>query len=511
MRVFILDSTLRDGAQSEDVTFGLEDKLAIAARLDQFGVDYIDGGWPAVDPRDREFFVRARGMRFSHARLTAFGSVRFVRNSVDNDPSIKALFEAGTPAVCLSGESWDLHVYKTLKTTEPNHLASIVDSIGFFKDRGREVIYNAEHFFDAYDANPEFAMHTLEAAREAGADIICLVDTNGGALTSRVARICAAVKARLAPTGNEAVVLGIHAHNDAELAVANSIAAVEQGFAHVQGCFNGYGDRCGCTNLSSLIANLELKLGATTVGREKLEDLTALSQFIAETANVPVREEQPYVGTQAFTSEEGHTRPEYVGNTERLRLNRLPDRLSADARRELQEAIRRKEEEGYDLSAADGSYELLVRETLDPDARPFTVLKYEVTTHHTVSENHSHAEVALDVNGNVLSGSSIGIGPVNALDLALRQALHTVYASVDRVELVDYRLRVLESYHGTEAKCRALIQWTDGEKMWVTSGVSDNIVEASWLALVDAVHLEILRARAAKLIPAPVVDYSWAV
>jgi 2-isopropylmalate synthase len=305
--------------------------------------------------------------------------------------------------------------------------------------------------------------------------------------------------------------LGIHAHNDAELAVANSIAAVEQGFQHVQGCLNGYGDRCGCANLTSILPNLELKAGHVTVGRDKLEKLNELSHFVAETANVAVPESQPYVGASAFSSSEGHIRPEYVGSTERLLLNRLPDRLTAEGRREVVEAIRRKEEEGYDLASADGSFELLVREAFDPDARPFAVLKYEVITHHTSSENHSHAQVELEVDGAVISGNAVGTGPVNALDLALRQALSTVYASVENVKLVDYKLRVLESQQGTGAKCRALIQWTDGEKSWTTAGISDNIVEASWLALLDAVNLEVLRARAGGNIPAPVSDYSWAV
>jgi 2-isopropylmalate synthase len=501
MRVFILDSTLHDGARA--LSLSIDDKLAIAQRLDEFGIDYIDGGWPAVDPRDREFFARARELNLRHARLVAFGSVRFPRNSVDNDPAIQAVFETGTPAVCLSGETWDLHVFKVLRTTEPEHLASIVDSIGFFKNRGREVIYNAEHFFDAYEANPEFALRCIGAAAEAGADVLCVCDTNGGALTSRIARICAEVKRRFPGPS-----LGIHAHNDADLAVANSIAAVEHGFTHVQGCFNGYGERCGCANLSSVLPNLELKAGCMTVGRQKLAQLNSLARFISEIANVPMRDDLPYVGSGAFTGGEDHTRAEYVGNTDRLLANRLPERLTPEARRELTDRIRRKEEEGYDLTAAPGSFELLVRETLHPEGRPFTVLNYEVTTRHSASNSSSHAEVTLEAGEAVLNGSATAPGPVNALDLALRQALKTLYASIDNVKLVDYKLRVLESFHGTDAKCRALIQWTDGESSWTTAGVSDNIVEASWLALLDAVYLEILRAQVS---PASTPDYSWAV
>jgi 2-isopropylmalate synthase len=518
MRIYIFDSTLRDGMRSDRVSFSVEDKLVIARRLDDFGMDYIEGGWPAVDPRDREFFTRAAQIKFAHSKLVAYGAVRFTANSLDSDPNIKALFEAGTPVVCLAGESWDMHVYKTLETTAEAHLEAISDSIRYFKNRAREVIYNAEHFFDAWESNPDFATATLDAAHAAGADVICLCDTNGGSMTTRLAGICAAVRRRFPD-----LQLGIHAHNDADVAVANSLAAVERGFTHVQGCINGYGGRCGCANLCSILPNLELKSGHMTVGRDKLEHLNSLAHFIAELANLALPAAQPYVGANAFAHpsawEEDHTRPEYVGNIPRtgdlmwkLSSDPLATRLSADGRRELIDAIREKEHEGYDLAGADGNFELLVRQTLSPNTRFFSVLNYEVTTRKSAGfPLHTAAEVTVEVNDSVLSATAVGQGPVHALDLALRQCLLTVYPAIGRVRLVDYKMRMLDPHKGSAAKARALTEWSDGKRTWTTAGVSDNIIEASWLALASAVHLELLRVHADPANPAPIEDYSWAV
>jgi 2-isopropylmalate synthase len=518
MRIHIFDSTLHDGARSFRVSFGVEDKLLIARRLDDFGVDYINGGWPGVDARDREFFARAREMRLAHAKLAAYGAVRFAANSLDNDPSIKALFESAAPVVCLAGESWDMHVYKALETTAEAHLAAIRDSIGFFKDRAREVVYNAEHFFDAWESNPDFALATVQAARDAGADVVCLCDTNGGMMTTRLADTCSEVGRRLD------IELGIHAHNDSDLAVANTLAAVERGFTHVQGSINGYGERCGSANLCSIIPNLELKSGHTAVGREKLEQLNSLAHFVAEHANLGLPPGQPYVGANAFAhpaaaAEHGHTKPEYVGNLPRtgdlmwkLARDPLASRLSPSARRELIDAIRQKEHEGYDLAGADGSFELLVRETLYPNTRFFTVLSYEVSTRRSAGHPlHTAAEVTVEVNDSVLSATAAGQGPVHALDLALRQCLLTVYPAIGNVRLVDYKMRMLDPHKGSAAKARALTEWSDGETTWTTAGVSDNIIEASWLALAAAVQLELLRLHPDDKTPAPVEDYSWAV
>lgn len=535
MRIFVFDSTLHDGTGDNHVSFSVEDKLQIAQRLDEFGVDYIDAGWPAVDPRDREFFARARDLKLAHARLTAFGSIRSPRNSVDNDPNIKALFEAATPVVCLSGESHDALVYQAHRVEWESHWEAIADSVRFLKERGREVIYNAENFFDGYRAIPGFALHTLSVAHAAGADVICLVDSAGGTLPGRVAEICAEVRKQFDG------VLGIHAHNDADLAVANTLAAVEQGFTHVQGCINGYGERCGCANLCSILPNLELKAGHMTVGRDKLEQLNPLAHFISEMANLSLPDHRPYVGAGAFGHHAGqlrsilnepvdadHIRPEYVGNNPQLLFDqladpeqlpwkiaqfRLPARLSAEIRREIADSVAAKEDEGYDLAGADGTFELIVRQTVHPGVRLFDVLSCEVSTRMTAAaETHTSAGVTVDVDGSVFSGTGSAAGPVHALDLALRQCLGNTYPAIGGIQLEDYKVRVLDPHRGTAAKVRVLLEWTNGGRRWATAGVSDNVIEASWIALADGFRLELLRFSETHEIPEPAVeDYSWGV
>src|SRR6478752_2153131 len=294
MRIQTFDTTLRDGTQGEAVSFSVDDKLIIAQKLDELGIDYIEGGWPGSNPKDKDFFARAKAMQFRHARLTAFGATRMARNKVEEDASVRALIEADTPVVCIFGKTWDLHVHRALGITEEENLELIADTVKYLKAHGKEVVYDAEHFFDGYCANRDFALRTLEAAKRAGADVLCLCDTNGGMLTSRLAEICADVRK------NFDGMLGIHTHNDSELAVANSLAAIDQGFAHVQGCTNGYGERCGNANLISIIANLELKMGHTTIGKERLTHLTTAARYIAELANLPIRNDQAYVGPSAF-------------------------------------------------------------------------------------------------------------------------------------------------------------------------------------------------------------------
>lgn len=501
MRIYTLDSTLHDGTRAGRVSFGLEDKLLITRRLDEFGIDIIDCG------DDAEFVARAAQLNLRHARVAAFGEVGSAMNTI----------EAATPVVILAGDSWDLHVYKTLGTTADAHLAAIRDTVAFFKNQGREVIYNAEHFFDAFEGNPDFAMSTLHAAGEAGADVLCLCDSNGGTLTSRLAEIAAAVRHSFHGT------LGIHAHNDADLAVANTLAAVECGFAQVQGCMNGYGERCGCANLCSILPNLELKAGHMTVGRERLEGLNPLAHFISELANLALPPEQPYVGAGAFAHsapewmEGDHTRPEYVGNAGhtgdlmwRLSRDPLAKGLTAESRRELIDLMKQKEYEGYDLAGADGTFELLLRETLAPGTRFFTALNYEVATRKNSGfDLHTTADVSVEVGEAILSATAAGAGPVHALDVALRQCLLTVYPSIGSVRLVDYKVRILDPHKGSAARARVLTEWTDGGTTWTTAGVSENIIEASWLALAGAVELELLRLHATA--PAPAEDYSWAV
>lgn len=536
MRIYTFDTTLRDGTQGEAVNLTVEDKLVIAQKLDDLGIDYIEGGWPGSNPKDKEFFARARTMKWKHAKITAFGATRLARFTVERDPSVLALVEAGTPAVSIFGKSWDLHTERALRISEEENLQLIADTVRFLKAHGKEVIYDAEHFFDGYKSNPAFALRTLEAAKRAGADVLCLCDTNGGTLPSEVAEITAEVRRRFDG------VIGIHTHNDSDVAVANAIAAVEQGATHVQGCINGYGERCGNANLISIIANLELKLGHTTIGREKLAHLTSVARFVAELANLPLRNDQPYVGHSAFAHKGGvhvsavlrdsntyeHIRPELVGNRQRvlisdlsgrgnilykLKEHGLAERLTEEARRELLERIKHLEYEGYELEAAEGTFELLVREALHPNLQPFELVSFEVSTRMTPQRGSvSTATVTLKAQDGVHSATATGHGPVHALDLCLRQCLSSLYPSIRDVRLVDYKVRVLDSRKGTAAKVRVLVEWTDNKRSWTTVGVSDNVIEASWFALTDAIRLELMRLlEKDEALEKAVEDYCWGV
>jgi 2-isopropylmalate synthase len=536
MRIFTFDTTLRDGTQGEAVSFSVEDKLIIAQKLDDLGIDYIEGGWPGSNPKDRDFFTRAQEIQFRHAKLVAFGSTRFNKNAVDQDPNVRGLVEAGTSAVSIFGKSWDLHVHRALNISEHENLKLISETVSYLKDSGKEVIYDAEHFFDGYNADPAFALRTLEAAKTAGADVICLCDTNGGMLTARLAEICAEIRKRFDG------VLGIHTHNDSDMAVANAIAAIEQGFTHVQGCMNGYGERCGNANLSSIIANLELKLGHTTVGRDNLANLTSAARFIAELANLPMRNDQPFVGHSAFAHKGGvhvsavlkdsatyeHIKPELIGNRQRVLLSDLSgrgnvlyklkqyglgDRLSDDARRELLDRMKQMEYLGYELEAAEGTFELLVRDALNPGVQFFEVLGYEVATKMAGAyDTQTTATVTLKIDDSVHSATATGHGPMNALDLSLRQCLTQLYPAIANVRLTDYKVRVLDSKKGTAAKVRVLVEWSDHRRSWATVGVSENVIEASWLALVDAIRLELMRLMEKDdAIEKAVEDYCWGV
>jgi 2-isopropylmalate synthase len=531
MRIFKFDTTLRDGTQGEAVSFSAEDKLLVARKLDELGIDYIEGGWPGSNPKDKEFFARAGELDLKHARLVAFGATRFARNPVEEDASVKALVEAGTPVVSIFGKSWDLHVHRALGITEEENLQLISDTVKYLKDHGKEVVYDAEHFFDGYCANRDFTLRTLEAAKKAGADVLVLCDTNGGMISSRLAEICADVRKRFEG------VLGIHTHNDSELAVSNSLAAIEQGFAHVQGCLNGFGERCGNANLASVIANLELKMGHTTIGRERLTGLTAATRFIAELANLPIHGGQPFVGHSAFAHKGGvhvsavlkdsatyeHINPKVIGNRQRvllsdlsgrgsilykLKQHGLEDRLDDAARRELLDRIKQMEYQGYELEAAEGTFELLVREALSPGQQLFEVVSYEVTTKPTGST----ATVTLKAQDGVHSATASGNGPVNALDLCLRQCLATLYPAIAGVRLTDYKVRVLDFKKGTAARVRVLIEWSDHRRSWGTVGVSENVIEASWFALLDALRLELMRiSEQDPNIERAVEDYCWGV
>jgi 2-isopropylmalate synthase len=536
MKISTLDTTLRDGTQGENVSFTVDDKLVIAQKLDELGIDYIEGGWPGSNPRDKQFFARARDLDLKHARLTAFGSTRFAKNPVDRDPNVRALVEAGTPVISIFGKTWDLHTQRALGISEEENLKLISETVRYLKDQGKEVIFDAEHFFDGYAGNPAFALRALEAAGNAGADILCLCDTNGGTLTGRLIEIVAEVRKRFDG------VLGIHAHNDADVAVANTLAAVEEGVTHVQGCMNGYGERCGNANLCSIIANLELKLGHTTVGPERLTSLASAARFIAELANLPLRGDQPYVGRSAFAHKGGihvsavlkdaatyeHIPPDTVGNRQRVLLSDLSgrgnilyklkqhgiaDRLNDETRRELLEQIKQMEYNGYELEAAEGTFELLVRDALRPGLKFFEVVGYEVSTKGDGQPpTESTATVTLKTKEAVHTATAKGHGPVNALDLCLRQCLSSVYPSLSSVRLTDYKVRVLEPRKGSAARVRVLIEWSDHRKSWATVGVSDNVIEASWRAMVDALRLELMRlTEQDQTIEKAVEDYCWGV
>jgi 2-isopropylmalate synthase len=517
MRIWTFDTTLRDGTQGEAVSLSVDDKIQIAHKLDELGIDYIEGGWPMSNPKDKEFFERAKEFKLKHSRLCAFGATRFARNPVEEDANVLALLEADTPAVAIFGKTWDLHVTRVLGITLEENLNIISDTVAFLKQHGREVIYDAEHFFDGYTANQEYALRTLEAARSAGADVLVLCDTNGGTMTPRVSEIVSEVRRRFDCT------IGIHAHNDCDLAAANTIAAVESGVTHVQGTINGYGERCGNANLASVIAILEAKLGHTTIGPERLTKLTGAANYIAELANLPLPSNQPFVGRSAFAHKGGvhvsavlkepasyeHMSPELVGNRQRVLLSDLSgrgnilykleqfglgDRLDDKARRELLSRIKQMEYDGYELEAAEGTFELLVREVLQPGMQFFEVVSFEVGTRMIGNrESTTSATVILRVEEAIHSETATGSGPIHALDLCLRQCLSAVYPAIANVRLTDYKVRVLDSVVGTAAKVRVLVEWSDHRRSWATIGVSDNVIEASWHALVAALRLELMR------------------
>ena len=536
MKIFTFDTTLRDGTQGESISFSVDDKLVIAQKLDELGIDYIEGGWPGSNPKDKEFFERARELKLNHAKLTAFGATRFAKNPVEEDRNVAALLAAGAPVISIFGKSWELHTKRALGITEEENLKLISETVKFLKGHGKEVVYDAEHFFDGYQSNAAFALRTLEAAQKAGADVLVLCDTNGGTLTARLAEIVADVRGRFDG------VLGIHTHNDSDVAVANTLAAVERGCTHVQGCMNGYGERCGNANLCSIIANLELKLGHTTVGPERLASLSTVARFIAELANLPLRGDQPFVGHSAFAHKGGvhvsavlkdnstyeHIAPEAIGNRQRvlvsdlsgrsnvlykLKQHGLADRLSEDARRELLERIKEMEYMGYELEAAEGTFELLVREALYPGTHFFDVEGYEVTTKSAGAVgSRSTATVNLRAQDGAHSATATGHGPVHALDVCLRKCLSALYPRISEVRLTDYKVRVLEPKKGSAARVRVLVEWSDHRRSWSTVGVSDNVIEASWSALVDAIRLELMRlTEQDESVERAVEDYCWGV
>jgi 2-isopropylmalate synthase len=535
MKIYTFDTTLRDGTQGESVSFSVDDKLQIAQKLDELGIDYIEGGWPGSNPKDKQFFERATELKLQHAKLTAFGSTRFARNAVDQDPNVRELVQAGTPVISIFGKSWDLHTKRALGITEGENLALIGETVAYLKQHGKEVVYDAEHFFDGYASNPDFALRTLEAAQKNGADVLCLCDTNGGTLPSRIAEVVRLVKSRFGG------VIGIHAHNDSDTAIGNTLMAVEAGATHVQGCINGYGERCGNANIVSIIANLELKMGHETVGRHRLPELTSVAKFVADRANLQLRGDQPFVGKSAFAHKGGvhvsavmkdsatyeHVQPELIGNRQRVLLSDLSGRsnvkykldhygiaegLDENARRRLLENIKEMEYQGYDFEVAEGNFELLVLQERYPDKKFFSLVGFDVAT-KAYGQGKSEAVASIIVNdqGHLRAATGTGQGPFDALHNALRKCLAGHYPGFDKVRLRDYKVRVLNGNKGTAAKVRVLVEWADDDRSWTTVGISHDVIQASARAMLDAIRLELLRAHATgQIVEAPVPDRNGA-
>jgi 2-isopropylmalate synthase len=516
--VTIYDTTLRDGAQGEGISFSSADKIRIAERLDAFGMHYIEGGWPGSNPKDMDFFAEAGKHTFKHARIAAFGSTRRAQTKCKDDPQIDMLVKANTPVVTLVGKTWSLHVAEVIRTTPEENLAMIADSVRYFKQLGKEVIYDAEHYFDGYKDDARYALATLKAAQDAGADIVVLCDTNGGSMPSEVGRITGEViKALKCP-------VGIHTHNDCGVGVANALAAIEAGAVQVQGTINGYGERTGNCNMTSVIPCLVLKMGVECIPKENVQHLRELSMFVDDLANVRHDIRQPFVGATAFAHKGGihvnavekvarsyeHIEPELVGNHRRVLVSELSGRsnilmkahelgmdLSKDTPevREILQQLKQLENAGYEFEAADASFHILVQKLLKQHKPFFNLLGYRVIMDRHGADGHDivEASVKLDVNGEVVHTVAEGDGPVHALDRAFRAALTNFYPAIATVRLVDYKVRILDSQLGTASKTRVIIESTDGTETWGTVGVSDNLIEASWEALVDSVEYKLFK------------------
>ena len=516
----LYDTTLRDGNQGEGVTFSVEDKLLIIKALDQLGIHYIEGGYPGSNPKDMSFFKQAKAINPQNAEVVPFGSTRHRDHPPSSDPNLQALLDAGTRTVTIFGKSSKLHTTDVLRVTPDVNLDLIESSVAYLTEQGRQVIYDAEHFFDGFNDDADYALQTLKVAVDAGARCVVLCDTNGGRLPLEIRN---GVKAAAAVVDCP---IGIHTHNDAGMAAANAVMAVQAGASHVQGTFNSYGERCGNANLSSIIPTLKLKLGIDCVSEARLKRITDVSRLISELANLPHDERQPYVGRSAFAHKGGmhidavrknrltfeHVNPESVGNAQRILVSdqvgrsavvkkiekRYPDfdRSSAEVLA-LFQRLKEAENEGYQYEAAEASFELLTRKVFDDYQPFFDLLGFRVIT-EKVSEQSLHAEATIKVkapNGEIEHTAADGDGPVNALDNALRKALERFYPSLRDVHLTDYKVRVLDTQDGTAAKVRVLIEASDGHDHWGTVGVSENIIQASWEALTDSLEYKLHKDR----------------
>jgi 2-isopropylmalate synthase len=507
----IYDTTLRDGTQREGISLSCEDKIRIARRLDELGVAFIEGGWPGSNPKDAEFFARARDLPWKQALVTAFGATCRVGGGPEDDANVKALLDSGAPVCTVVGKTWTLHVTEVLRTTLEDNLRIIEKSLAHLRAQGRRVIYDAEHFFDGYRADPKYALETLRAAKRGGAETLVLCDTNGGSLPWQIAEVVRAVRGALEHP------LGIHAHNDGECAVANSLAALQEGAIQVQGTVNGYGERCGNANLCSIIPGLELKLGLRCLPEGKLRTLSEVSHFVAEVANLPPDEHLAYVGKSAFAHKGGihvaamrrnetsyqHVDPALVGNQMRVVVSELSGRGNLLSKAEefglhtgggadmggVLAAIKELEARGFSFEAAEASVAMLMRRQQPGYKPPFELIDFLVNVEHRSGRGiFSEAMVKVRVDGEVLHTAAEGDGPVNALDAALRKALLPHYPRIAELQLADYKVRILDGSEGTAAVTRVLVDMQRGAQRWSTVGASTNIIEASWCALVDALE-----------------------
>jgi 2-isopropylmalate synthase len=518
-KIVLYDTTLRDGTQGEQVNISAEDKLRIAGKMDEMGIEYIEGGWPGSNPKDARFFEMARKTPFKTSRLTAFGSTRRANVTPENDDSLQAILASETGSVTIFGKSWDLHATEILGVTLDENLSMIDDTIRFLKGKGREVIYDAEHFFDGYKKNPAYALKTLEAALNGGADVIVLCDTNGGTLPYEVGSIMKDVMPKLA-----GVPVGIHPHNDCGLAVANSIEAVRAGAIMVQGTINGYGERCGNVDLISVIGNLQLKMGYSCLSDDRINHLTELSRYVSDVVNIPPMNHMPFAGASAFAHKAGvhvsaiqknfsayeHIDPELIGNRRRVLVSDLSGKsnieyktkemdvklgLTGDSKKIVNQ-IKMLEDKGYQFEAAEGSLELLIRKASNQFVEPFALESLRVTIEKDKSQpTTSQATIKVSVGDEFEITAAEGDGPVNAMDNALRKALTNFFPEIAEMKLVDFKVMVIEGTEGTGARVRVRMESGDSHEVWSTVGVSENIIEAAWQALVDSIQYKLLKKK----------------
>lgn len=519
------DTTLRDGTQAENFNLSVADKIRITRQLDKLGIDFIEGGWPGSNPLAVEYFEKMKDVELKHARLTAFGSTRHFQNKPEDDPNLQAMLAAKTPAITIFGKSWDIHVHDALRIELEDNLQIIEDSLAFLRPQVKHLIYDAEHFFDGFKKNREYCLATLGRAIAGGAETLALCDTNGGTLPHEIAPIIERVKQFLAEQGSD-VQIGIHPHNDSETAVANALIGISMGATQVQGTMNGYGERCGNANLTSIIPSVIFKMGLEAEVGKKIDKLYSTSRLVNELANLPHDRYQPYVGESAFAHKGGihvsavqrnpltyeHIEPEKVGNVRRILISDQAGKsnvlhkakkyginLNADdpAMASIVSELKELESQGFQYEGAEASFELLMRRAMGMHPNFFTLEGFRVMNNKYRMDTSSltEATIRLYVEGNEVHTASMGEGPVNALDKAMRKALTRFYPNLEEMDLIDYKVRVLSGEHGTGAKVRVLVESKDTTSQWGTVGVSINIIEASWQALVDAINYKLMKDR----------------